>query len=420
MCENPLFVTDSRKVVPGSVFVALKGTRTDGHLYVQEALNKGALYVVVQEDVSLPKDKVLKVENTVEFLLLKAKEKLQRYKPFVIGITGSNGKTTTKEVIYHLIGEGKAFRNQGNLNTEIGLPISILNDYKGEKFVVLEMAMNRVGDIAKLCEVAKPKLSILLNVGTAHRGVAGSDEAIIEGKLQIVQFMEEDGTAIVHHDQRLLQRISNKSLITFGNKQGDYQLLDYSYEELTTKAEYKTPKGILSFHFGSIWNVGQLTNLAAAIAAVDFLDITLNIEFLETFSPIGGRFRVFKHREIYTIDDCYNASLESFRVAVEALKKLGKRSFAVVGSIKEQGQYSVETHKQLGKILEELDGVVVYNIDHEIDPMECSKEMFRSDDPMKICDFLRKLLKPQDAILFKASRSVEMERVLKVFLEDDR
>ncbi|MGJ8454228.1 UDP-N-acetylmuramoyl-tripeptide--D-alanyl-D-alanine ligase [Pseudothermotoga sp. U03pept] len=419
MCENLLFVTDSRKVVPGSVFVALKGTRTDGHLYVQEALNKGALYVVVQEDVDLPKDKVLKVGDTVEFLLSKAKEKLQRYKPFVIGITGSNGKTTTKEVIYTLIGEGRAFRNQGNLNTEIGLPISILNEYKGENFVVFEMAMNKVGDIARLCEVAKPKLSILLNVGSAHRGVAGSDEAIIEGKLQIIQFMDENGTAVVHHDQRLLQRISNRSLITFGNRQGDYQLLDYNYEELTTKAEYKTPKGVLSFNFQSIWNVGQLTNLAAAIATIDLLDMTLNRELLETFPSVAGRFRVFKHKERYTIDDCYNASLESFKVAIETLKRLGKRSFAVVGSIKEQGQYSVETHKQLGKVLEELDGVIVYNIDHEIDPMECSKELFRSDDPIKIRDFLRKILEPEDAVLFKASRSVEMERVLKVFLEDD-
>jgi UDP-N-acetylmuramoyl-tripeptide--D-alanyl-D-alanine ligase len=213
-----------------------------------------------------------------------------------------------------------------------------------------------------------------------------------------------------------LGNLKSKRFLTFGLRSGDYKLVSYDYEELSTKARYETPKGIKELRFSTIFNVGQLVNVAAVLAVLDVLDLDVDLSKLERFVPVDGRFKVLKVEDVYVVDDTYNASLESFRVAVETIKKLGLRAYAVVGSIKEQGIYSEQTHRLLGKILEQLDGVLVYNIDHEIDVMECSKIILKSDEPKAIVERLKNLLEPKDAVLFKASRAVGMEKVLELFL----
>ncbi|MEN3008354.1 UDP-N-acetylmuramoyl-tripeptide--D-alanyl-D-alanine ligase [Pseudothermotoga sp.] len=415
MFENTKFVIDSREAFEGCVFVALKGEKTDGHFYVNEALDKGAVLAVVEREVDAPKEKLFFVRNTRIFLQELATQKLSRYNPTIVGITGSNGKTTTKEMIYKCLDSGLAFRNPGNLNTEIGLPLAVLNDYEGQKYAILEMAMNKPGDITTLCRIAQPHVAVLLNVGTAHRGVAGGTEQILTGKLEIVQNMHKDGIAIVHNDQRILERIKERNVITFGFQKGDYYLDNYTYESLSTVASYRTPNGPKVLRFSTIFNVGQLINVAAVLAIFDVLKLEVDLSKLENFVPVTGRFKVQQVEGVYIIDDTYNASLESFKVAIETLKKLGKKTYAVVGSIKEQGSFSEETHRELGKILEQLDGVFVYNIDHEIDSMECSKIVLRSDRPDVIVSKLKSLLDPKDAVLFKASRAIAMENVLKLF-----
>lgn len=415
MFENAKFVIDSREVFEGCIFVALRGERTDGHFYVNEALSRGAAFAIVEREVDAPREKLIFAESTKRFLQELATQKLARYNPTIVGITGSNGKTTTKEMIHRCLGENLAFRNLGNLNTEIGLPLSILNDYKGQKYAILEMAMNKPGDITILCQIAQPHVAVLLNIGTAHRGIAGGIEQILLGKLEIVQNLHKDGIAIVHDDQRILERIGDQNVITFGFQEGEYQLDKYTYEDLSTVASYKTPNSLRTIRFSTILNVGQLVNIAAVLAVLDVLKLKADLSKLENFVPVAGRFKVQQIDGVYVVDDTYNASLESFKVAVETLKKLGKRTYAVVGSIKEQGKFSEETHKELGKILEQLDGVFVYNVDHEIDAMECSKIILKSDQPDVIVSKLQNLLKPKDAVLFKASRAVAMEKVLKLF-----
>ncbi|KAF2958967.1 UDP-N-acetylmuramoylalanyl-D-glutamate--2,6-diaminopimelate ligase [Thermotoga sp. Ku-13t] len=416
MFENAKFVIDSRQAFEGCIFVALKGERTDGHYYVREALERGAALAVVERIVDVPKEKLYFVEDTRLFLQKLAAQKIVRYDPKIVGITGSNGKTTVKEMIHRCLGEEIAFRNPGNLNTEIGLPLSILNDYRGQPYMILEMAMNKPGDITTLCRIAQPHVSILLNVGTAHRGVAGGDEQILKGKLEIVENMRENGIAILHNDPRILQRVRRRDFVTFGFQSGDYRLTSYVYEGPSTRAWYETPKGVHQLRFSTILNVGQLVNVAAVLAVFSVLNLQVDLTKLESFVPVSGRFRVLLIDEVYVVDDTYNASLESFKVAVETLKKLGERTYAVVGSIKEQGIYSQETHRQLGKILEQLDGVFVYNADHEIDSMECSKILLKSDEPEVIVTKLKSMLRMKDAVLFKASRAVGMEKVLNLFL----
>ncbi len=417
LLHNATFVIDSRKIVPGCVFVALKGEKTDGHLYVKEALEKGAKLAVVEKNVDAPLDKLLVVPSTSNFLVHAAREKLLRSNPLVIGITGSNGKTMTKEIIFHLLEPLDAFRNAGNLNTEIGLPLSILNDYSGQRIVILEMAMNKVGDIAKLCEIVKPKIAVLLNAGTAHRGIAGGEEAILRGKFEIIENMMLDGTAVVLEDERFVSKLVGKNFVTFGYLKGDYQLLSFEYFGLKTRARYSLRKTNVEVELPYVFNVGQLTNLAAAFAVVDTLGFHINIERLKNFTPMSGRFKCVECKGVYVFDDSYNASLESFQVAVDTIKRIGKRTFAVVGSIKEQGVFSEKTHLELGRILEQIDGVFVYTKDHEIEVMRCSKEILRTSDIERIVDSLCRVLTTGDAVLFKASRAIEMEKVLQRFLE---
>jgi len=410
------FSINSKDVTQGTVFVALKGKNTDGHLFVDEALKNGAEYVVVEKSLGFTNDRIIRVNSTLKFLAELARKRLEEFNPLVIGITGSNGKTTMKELLCCLLSHREPFKNRGNMNTEIGLPLSIINDYHGEEIAILEMAMNKRGDIAYLCEIAKPYISVLLNVGTAHQGVAGSLEDILLGKLEIVKARREHGFSVVMNDERLLSMLGNDKVVTFGPEKSDYALMDYHYTKRSTRASYMTPKGCIKVVLNGIWHRGHLLSLAASLAVLDLLKEPFVSESLTKFSFPKGRFNIVDFKGVKIIDDTYNASIESFRTAIDAIKAIGNRSYAVVGSIKEQGPYSEQTHRLLGQLLEALDGIFVYNTDEEINALQCSKELLRSKDPALIVAELGRVVKRGDSVLFKASRAVKMEKVLQMYM----
>lgn len=410
------FSVNSKDVTQGTVFVALKGRNTDGHLFVDEALKNGAEYVVVESDLGFTNDRIIRVDSTLKFLAELARKRLEESNPLIIGITGSNGKTTTKELLCCLLSHRKPFRNRGNMNTEIGLPLSIINDYHGEEIAILEMAMNKRGDIAYLCEIARPYISVLLNAGSAHQGVAGSLKDILLGKLEIVKARKRSGFSVVINDKRLLSLLEDNRVITFGTKESDYVLMDYHYTKISTRANYMTPKGHIEIPLSGIWHRGHLLSLAASLAVLDLLKEPFVSESLTRFSFPKGRFNIVDFKGVKIIDDTYNASIESFRTAIDAIKAIGNRSYAVVGSIKEQGPYSEQTHRLLGHLLEALDGVFVYNTDEEINALQCSKELLRTKDPALIVAALERVVKQGDSVLFKASRAVQMEKILQMYM----
>ncbi|MCD6267562.1 MAG: UDP-N-acetylmuramoyl-tripeptide--D-alanyl-D-alanine ligase [Thermotogaceae bacterium] len=415
------FVLDSRSIRPGDVFVAIKGKKVDGHEFVREAFERGAYAAVVEKPVK-HSGNIYLVENVVDFLADLAREKLGSLESKrIIGITGSNGKTTTKEILYQLLSfTDSVFKTPGNMNTEYGLPLSLINEYKNENILVLEMAMNKKGDIKHLCSIAPPDIAVILNVGTSHIGLLGSRKDIMEAKLEIISYSRENSVVVCFHDDdELRERVReiNKKTLFFGRRGGDVVLEDWWYANGDTACIIEHFGEKIAFKLSGIWNEGQILSLLASVSVLKALGKELPVRILPELKLPENRFHVMRSKGLYIINDTYNASLESFDVAVKTMLRIGEgKKYAVVGSIKEQGMFSKETHERLGKKLEALDGVYLYTADDEINQMKCSKILMRSDNPKVIAKNLFSRVAAGDVILFKASRFVEIEKVLKEFM----
>lgn len=401
------FCLDSRRVEKGCVFVAIKGNRVDGHDFAEEALKNGASFVVVERDLHLSKQII--VGSVVDFLLELAKEHLKARE--IIGVTGSSGKTFTKVVLSQLL--VGSFKTSGNMNTEIGVPISILNEYKGQDVAIIEFGMSKKGDIKRVCDIIKPDVGIVLNVGRQHIGVAGSFENIFYGKMELFQC----SNIMVYYanDEKMSKFVKtlDKPKISFGVRKGDVSLLDWSYMDGKTEAEYRVFGREKKITLNDIFHRGHLLNIAAAVAATFGTNEEIFWERLENIGNVEGRFHWKDLNGIKIIDDTYNASLAAFDVAVEAMLKVdAKRRLAVVGPILEQGNFSKETHERLSRMLEKLDGVFVldgYEASEYIKPCNI---VLRAADKAKLAKEVANYLRRGDIVLFKASRGVMMEEVL--------
>ncbi len=405
---NEKFCIDSRAVTHGCIFVAINGEHHDGHDFAKEALKKGAKAAVVERSLGLENEIV--VENTVEFLLKSASMKLSA--DVIVGVTGSSGKTFTKQLLKRLI--PGCFANPGNMNTEIGLPLSILNEYNGEKIAVLEMGMDKRGDIKRLCHYFPPKIGVVLNVGRQHIGKVGSQQELFYGKMEM--FDSADIAVYNADDERMEEYLKEKPKIGFGMQKGDIRLKDWKYESFKTVAIYETPQGEVLLKLPSIWHRGHLLDLAAAMATLQALDMEFNPLKLQGMEFMEGRFKTHILGEIVVIDDTYNASLQAFEAAIQAMEKLpARRRIAAVGPILEQGEFSKDTHEKLSRALERLDGVFVLDGFEGSQYINPSNVIERSEDPSKLAKKLVKFADSGDIILFKASRGVRMERVLHAF-----
>ncbi|MCX7653395.1 MAG: UDP-N-acetylmuramoyl-tripeptide--D-alanyl-D-alanine ligase [Fervidobacterium sp.] len=409
------FVVDSREVKPGDVFVAIKGNRVDGHDFSRQAIENGAFAVLVERNVGVENQVI--VPNTVEFLNELAGKIIQKANGKIIGITGSNGKTTTKEIVANVLNaEIPTFRNEGNLNSEIGLPLCIINSYKGEKILVLEMAQRNVGDIQYLCRYFPPEIGVLLNVGSAHIGIAGSVMEIFKGKWQIV---ENSKRALVNYDD---ERMRCEKCRYFGISGGDYLLKSREYNGKTTLLTFKYENQEYYYQLPGYWTKPMALSVLVAFGITDMLDIIFNPKNLFEFKPPKGRFNVHSIDHGFLIDDTYNASFESFKTGIEEiLENFPSPRYAVVGAMKELGEYSKYYHTELSKLLENLDGVIVYDKEEESKDINSNNVIFRSAESTEIVNFLKeKILKKHfdGTIYLKASRAVGLDKVVDEILSN--
>ena len=410
---NRKFVTDSRVIKTGEVFVAIKGNRVDGHDFAKQAVEKGAFAVIVEKDVGL--DNQLIVPNTIEFLNELASKIVEKSNAKIIGITGSNGKTTTKEIVASVLNsEIPTFKNEGNLNSEIGLPLSIINSYKGEPVLVLEMAQRNVGDIAYLCKYFPPEVGVLLNVGSAHIGVTGSVNEIFRGKWQIV---ENSQRSLVNYDD---ERMRCEKCKYFGTVGGDYVLKSKQYNGSSTLITIEFENEEYYYQLPGYWTKPMVLSVLVAFGVADMLDIFFNPVGLLSFKPLKGRFNVHNISNGFIIDDTYNASYESFKAGIEEiLENFPSPRYAVVGAMKELGEYSKYYHTELSKLLEKINGVIVYDKEEESRDINPSNVLFRSKDSTEVVNFIREKLIKNDftgTIYFKASRAVELDKVVEQIL----
>jgi len=413
--------TDTRDLVAGAVFLALRGENFDGHRFVDVAAAKGAIAAIVHavpehNPANLP---LLLVPDTLQAYQAIARWWRDQFAIPVVAVTGSVGKTTTKELIAAVLScHGKVLKSQANYNNEIGVPKTLLELGADHDYAVVEMGMRAAGEIALLTQIAHPDLAVITNVGTAHIGRLGSEAAIAQAKCELLAIMPVTGTAILNHDNPLLletaRRVWQGQTVTYGLEGGDVQ------GHLLTPDRLSVDSIVLPLPLPGRHNA--LNYLAAiAVAKVLGLDWKSLTKGLTVTLP-GGRARRYDlPQDVVLLDETYNAGLESMLAALRLLAETpGQRRIAVLGTMKELGDRSPEFHQKVGETAQQLhlDGLLILADAAEAEAMAkgalpLTAECFTSH--AAVVDRLKQLVQPGDRLLFKASRAVGLDQVVDQF-----
>lgn len=421
---------DSRNASPGSLFVALPGERTDGHRYVREALGRGASGVLVSEaglqlvqdaatlGVDFPGTVCVVVPDTLAALQRLAavhRERMQELR--VIGVTGSNGKTTTKELIGAVMKRHQpTFVSEGNLNSDIGLPLSVFGIEAEHRVAVLEMGMNRIGEMGQLAAIARPDLAVITNIGTAHIGKIGSRDQIINEKKAITAQFRGTELLLIWEDEPAFSRLAegvNGTVQPYGPRSTDgwqgstarglagsiLQWRDRTIR-LALPGEHSVRNALAAIHIATIYGVAD--------AEV--------VDALESVRPLFGRGQIIEG-DVSAVVDCYNANPESMQSALRfaASTETGGRRIAVLGAMKELGEHAAEAHRAV--IREAIDAGmdVVLLLGQEFAPGALEQgdrrvQYFRSFE--ELLTGVRETVCAGDLVLIKGSRSLELERLV--------
>lgn len=409
-------VTDSRKVHHGTLFAALPGSQVDGHDFARSAVNLGAVALLVNRplDLAVPQ---LVVDDVLTALGKLASMLRDRVDPTVVGITGSNGKTTVKEMIAGILRlEGEVLATRGNYNNELGVPLSLFELEQKHRFAVLEMGASKAGDIAYLAKIAKPDVGLVTNIGPAHLRGFGSEEGVARTKGEIYAALPADGYAIVNADEQwsdMWYRMNSAGqVITFGCQPGaDVRLSDNEGRPviMTPAGEFE-PRLLLEGHH-------NLVNATAATAVAVSLGIGLqNIgKGLESVKPVPGRLNLLHTDAGWTvIDDTYNANPASLYSALQVLAAMQGTPWLVLGDMKELGEGSRKLHREVGEAAKAM-GVRRLFTTGEVsaetaDAFGKGAQHFSSRE--ELAEALLQSLRPDVNCLVKGSRSMGMEAVV--------
>lgn len=435
---------DSRDKSFGGLFIALRGEKFDGHTFIGNALENGFSCVIADHYINTGEAACIVVGDTVKALGDIARDYMNYISPVTVAVTGSVGKTTTKQMIYSVLSEKwNTHKTEGNFNNQIGLPYTIFGLKKENQAAVLELGMSMRGEISYLSKICNPDIAVITNIGSSHLEYLGSREGIRDAKLEIRDGLKKNGALFLNGNEPLLCGIDNAFYVMcdedkyFCKKNPDVLLSDIT----------KTENGGCAFDvtaFGrkieklSIPAAGKHNAYDAAIAA----GVSVFLGFdeneiragLSNFKNTGSRQNIFKRGDITVIEDCYNASPESVSAAVDVLagykdvsdlKKTaaGSKTIIVLGDMKELGENSKQLHKKTGSYVadKKIDILITYGCD-ALDiakgalengmPEENVISFENIADPVTISAFIKDIIKSGDIILFKASRAVAFERVI--------
>lgn len=424
---------DTRKVEKGSCFIGIKGEKTDGNLLYKNAFEAGASLVILEyfdespENINYLKENnksVIIVPSTIEALGLLAKLKRSEFFSPVVAVTGSAGKTSTKDMIYSVLKEKyKIHKTIGNQNNHIGLPLTILSLDKDNEILVLEMGMNHLKEISYLTNIAKPDVAVITNVGTAHIGNLGSRENILKAKLEILEGLNPNGTVIINNDNDLLHKwyLENKDnykIITIGiNEVSDYMPVIIEKGEWGTTFSckntiYKVPVG--GDHF--------IYNALSAIAVANLFNVSSKEiqDGIINFELSSNRMSVSVTEGITLIDDSYNANFDSMSYAIKYLTSLPGRRIAVLGSMKELGKFSESLHRKIGAIVakEKIDILITVGDEAKFINEEAINNGYNKDTSYhfetnkEAIAFINSIKRSEDNILVKASNSLNFKEIV--------
>ena len=422
--------TDTRKIEEGTMFIALKGENFNGNNYVLDAFNKGAKIAIVDEvkcDLNELKEDValIKVQNTGRALMDLAKFYREKLGLKVVGITGSAGKTSTKDLVAAVLSDKyKVFKTKGNFNNEIGLPLMILELDSTYDVAILEMGMRGLGQIKELAEIASPDLGIITNIGISHIEILKTRENILKAKMEIATFFDKNNTLVVCGNDDFLGALPEaeyKIVKTGVGENFKIGAKNIALEELSSKfTVYDGEKEEeFSLDMPGEHNISNLM-LGIAIAkelGVSFEEMKRGLNNIEATSM---RLELIKKDGFSILNDCYNSSPVAVKSAIDVMKNIeGKRRIAVLGTMRELGHKSEEAHEEIGKYAKEngIEKVLCFG-----DFSENIKEGYGEgctvyENKEELIKDLLNIICDGDIILVKASRSLKFEEITKALLE---
>ncbi len=429
---------DSRSVKEGELFVALKGDRFDGHDFVPEAIKKGAWGALVERYTLEDKytslgglKNMLPVEDTLYALQEMAHMHRKKFIIPVVGITGSNGKTTTKEMLACILKQnGPVLKNEGNLNNHIGVPLTLLKLEARHKAAVVEMGMSALGEIDMLARLATPDVGVITNIGPAHLEFLGSMDKVAEAKGELLDNLRSDGTAVLNADDRYCEALKKKfsgRIITFGiENKADVCGMDLLQEKNFTDFAIAVGAAKVNVRLRAVGKHNVYNALAAAAAAIATGMSVDAVKYgLEDFSPLAMRSELRQVNGRTVLADCYNANPASMEAALVTLMTLaaGKQAVAVLGDMLELGDASSEAHRDIGRIAARLGvnllittGTLAKQIARGASEAGMpNARVLQADTHSEVAHLLRKLTYPGDAVLIKGSRGMKMETILEEF-----
>lgn len=433
---------DTRSLVPGQLFVAIRGEQHDAHAFLDRAHAGGAAALLVESDWlrEHPAPEypcVIATENTTRALGDLARGHRAGFSGTVVAITGSNGKTSTKELTHTILSADRdCLKNEGNLNNEFGLPLTLLRRETSHRAAVLELGMNHRGEIARLAAIARPNIGVITNVGTAHIEFLGSQERIALEKGDLLEALPQSGTAVLNADDPLVLQQQGRMqgrVVTFGrSEQADFRADRIHFDpEGAFEFRLTTPQGEVSLRVPG-WAETTVDNTLAAVAAALTAGASLTDaqNSLNDFEPVPGRMVCLRLKHgAHLIDDTYNANPQSMRSALESLVRLkgSGRSIAVLGEMGELGPESDEAHKAAGRLAAELGVDLLFalggqarNLMEGATAAGMSKQSIHAgSDQEEVGVRIGSIVKSDDWILVKGSRAMQMERVVTVLVSGE-
>ncbi|MEW6002117.1 MAG: UDP-N-acetylmuramoyl-tripeptide--D-alanyl-D-alanine ligase [Nitrospirota bacterium] len=415
---------DSRTIKEGELFIPLKGERFDGHDFLKEALRTGGGALVNFPGVEPVNNKtIVCVKDTLKALQDIARYIRSRRNIPVIGVTGSNGKTTTKELIASVLNERyRVLKNTGNLNNHIGLPLSLVKLSETDEVVVLEMGASAPGDIRQLCRIALPDYGVLTNISQAHLEGFRDIQTVTKAKLELLDYC---GSIVVNSDDPLLMEGIRDSgfkgrLIRYGIKNyGEIYASDIKLSESGSKFLLHTEDNYVEVHpkISGAFNIYNIL-AAASVGYLFNLDLTDIKNVVDSFTGIPMRFELKEFRGVRIINDVYNANPGSIEEAVKELIRLGKgRVIVVLGDMLELGSYAEQAHKRLGRWMSELpiDIFIAVGPLMSLAASEFSGIVYKFQNSIEAGGLLREICTKGDTVLIKGSRGMRMERILEAW-----
>ncbi len=405
--------TDSRTLQSGQLFFALSGPNFNGNQFAKQALKKGAIAVVVDEDVSISDDRVIRVENTLRSLQTLATEHRKKLGTTIIALTGSNGKTTTKELIHSVLSTTyTTVATQGNLNNHIGVPLTLLSLQKDTEIGVVEMGANHPGEIAQLANITQPNAGLVTNFGKAHLEGFGSLDGVVKAKSELFDYLKTTNGLIIANadDPKIMAQLKGQDPITYGTEttarvsatlltENDAIRIEVDQQEIQTQLSgaYNGYNALAAYAIGRHFGVSPQNAKRA----------------LESYIPDNNRSQLIRKKDLHITLDAYNANPTSMQAALASFSKKGGKKIAVLGQMNELGKHTEIEHKRLVDWIKSSSIDDCYWVGSAFAPFISSDKYFSTVD--QAIDYFSKTPLRQASILVKGSRSFTLEKLVDVF-----